>query len=229
MKMKTVLRSTMVGVACLSLSACFGSSTSTNTAGGSGSSSGGSSSGSSFDAKYDSYKGMIVTQTKMTGTVEYLGKTKLDTFDASGSSTPNGSLTGDVAVSANFDTQALSGTVKNIKGTVAGQDVAFTGTLDTANMPGTSTAASTSIAVAGIPQTAGKFTSTLSANMRGKLTETTSNKSGNVNYSFLASVVGDNGLAAHGVAGANILDPVERQQLGFNLGAAAGKVYLEKQ
>jgi hypothetical protein len=230
MKMKTTLRGTAALIACLSLSACFGSSN----GGGAGAGGGGGAGGATgYDAKFGAIENTIATTTQMTGSVDYAGQTKVMTFaEGSNGVDSNGTITGDVALNANFDTGAVSGTATNFAGTVDGKDITLTGTLDTANsaFADTSMAYSTAVPpIPGIPQTQGLYGSGFTADMRGELTNTETDDKATATLNLLGSVVGTDGAAAWGPASLTVNNVVDQGSLGFDLGSSGGTFYVERE
>ncbi len=215
---KILFKSSIAALACISLSACLGSSAAVGPGGG-----GGGGGTAAYDAKLDQVRGMIPTIVRQTGTANYVGQTRLDTLDPAGtSSTPTGYLVGDIALAANFDTESVSGTATNFAGEVGGQAVTLSGTLDTANSnsPNLVSSSTTTAPIIGTITT-----TALVANMRGTLTESINNQSSDVELGLQGAFVGPNANAIHGPAVALV---GSSGTVGFGFGGA-GTYYLERQ
>ncbi|MFZ5962060.1 hypothetical protein ACOXXX_03840 [Thalassococcus sp. BH17M4-6] len=159
---------------------------------------------------------------RQTGTVNYEGKTKIDSLDPE-TQEINGFFIGDIELAADFDDGSLSGTATNFEGEVDGEDVTLDGTLDTANTDDPNVVTQTDIE---LPANAGTITQgNLIANMRGDLTESINNQTSTVQLSLIGSFSGSNAEGAHGAAAALVGD---ENSVGFGF-AGGGTFYLERQ
>jgi hypothetical protein len=238
------LRAGLVFASCLALSACFGNSS--GGAGGGGGTGGGGAGGGTlpasaaeFDTKFDQLSantsGLAPTSTALTGTATFTGATKVSLFEAANPAN-TGEAIGALAVEANFDSNTISGTATNFQGTVNGQSVALTGTLDTATALAPSTLSEQSNPIVlppGIPAIPGAPTSVttnaFAINMGGELSDP-DGVIGTVNLglggAFLGPIGGSEATAAVGPATVVVTNVPGSTGL-INIGGA-GEFYLER-
>jgi hypothetical protein len=145
----------------------------------------------------------------LTGAATFSGATQLQVFDAS-DPTISGQVIGELAVQADFDNETIAGQATNFQGTLDGQSVALTGSLDSANgiAPSVlSEVTSPIILPPGVPVIPGAPTSvttnTFTLNMGGQLSDPTG-VIGDVNLSiggaFFGPIGGTTATAAVGPA-----------------------------
>ena len=119
-----------LGLACMSLSGCFGSNGGGGVAGGGGG--GGTPPGTTFQENFDRVSQRIPTQQPLSGSASYSGQveilTGLDDND------PMESVVGDLTMDVNFDgvDDPIDATATNFAGTLGGEAVTIDGTLTSA-------------------------------------------------------------------------------------------------
>ncbi len=137
-------------------------------AGGAGAGGGGAG-GGGFDATSDAIIAQGPTRTPLSGQANYAGELRINTQDASGAG--NGSVTGDLALTVDFDAtdNPFSGSASGFAGTVGGQQVALDGQLTAQDNTagGVNFIASDTVSAAGTSVT----TTSFGLNLEGELTE----------------------------------------------------------
>lgn len=241
MKYNNLIRAGVLGASCLALSACLGSSNGLAIGGGGGGAGGGAGgkTPAEFDSKFNalssSTSGLAPTSTKLGGTATFTGVTKVSLFEAANTSN-TGEAFGDLTVQANFDNETISGQATNFEGTVGGNAVTLTGTLDSANasVPSTLASVTTPLAnVPGVPSVPGVPTSvtatSFALNMGGQLSDA-DGVVGNVlmglGGAFLGPIGGSEATAAVGPTTVVVTDVAGATGL-IDIGGA-GSFYLEK-
>lgn len=236
-----LMRAGMIGVSCLALGACFGSSnggTGGDGAGGGGG--GGANTVAEYDAKFDQLSaptsGLAPTSSELTGKANFSGTTKIQLFEAANTANTGVAL-GDLSVQADFDNETIAGTATNFRGEIGGQDVVLTGTLDTQNgiAPSVLSEVTSPITLPpGVPAIPGAPTSvttnTFSINMGGQLSDA-DGVIGNVNLgmggAFMGPIGGSEATAAVGPATVVVSDVAGAANSLIDIGGA-GTFYLER-
>ena len=235
-----LIRAGALGVSCLALSACLGSSN--GTAGGGGGGAGGGGGGKTpaeFDAKFDAItsttSGLAPTSKELTGTATFSGVTKVALFEAADPTT-TGEAFADLNVQVDFGGETISGQATNFEGTVGGNPVALSGTLDSANSPVPSTLISVTTPLAsipGVPSIPGAPTSvtatSFSLNMSGELSDddgVVGNVLMGMGGGFLGPIGGSEATAAAGPTTVVVTDVAGATGL-IDIGGA-GTFYLER-
>ncbi len=225
----------LLGASCLALGGCLGSSNGGGLGGGGGS----AGSVAEYDTKFSELtantSGLAPTSKELTGSATFSGSTKIQLFEAANASN-TGEAIGDLALQADFDTETISGTATNFRGTLNGEDVALTGTLDTANGLAPSSlleVTSPIILPPGVPAIPNAPTSvtanSFSVYMGGELSDD-DGVIGNVNLGMLGVFVGPIGgseaTAAYGPSTVVVSDVTGTAGL-IDIGGA-GTFYIEK-
>lgn len=199
-------------LACLSLSACSGSSSGSGTGGGGtggggtgggGTGGGGAGGGGTFQSSFDAANLQPPTQTALSGSADYTGQISVRT-NANAADTDE-VLIGDLDMNVNFNagaTRPITASATNFAGEIDGTAVTATGTLSTANAPnGVNAVSTTNLNIPGVGATT--FTG-LSTELRGTLSEPTDNLSGDVVMTLQGDMRGTNGASAVGANGVSI-------------------------
>tara|TARA_R110002020_G_scaffold400596_4_gene610724 strand:+ start:46829 stop:47560 length:732 start_codon:yes stop_codon:yes gene_type:complete len=237
-----LIRAGALGISCLALGACLGSSN--GTAGGGGTGGGGGAGGggktpAEFDAKFNSItsttSGLAPTSKELTGTATFSGVTKVALFEAA-DPTNAGEAFADLNVQVDFGGETISGQATNFEGTVGGNPVTLSGTLDSANSPVPSTLISVTTPLAsipGVPSIPGAPTSvtatSFSLNMSGELSDddgVVGNVLMGMGGGFLGPIGGSEATAAAGPTTVVVTDVTGATGL-IDIGGA-GTFYLEK-
>lgn len=207
----SVLRAGLLGVSCLSLTACLGN-------GGGGAIGGGPGGGpattrAEYDAKFDELTNttsLAPTSVELVGQGTFRGSTLLN-VTANDNTNTTGYALGDLEVQADFDNETIAGTATNFRGEMGGDAFALDGTLDSANGIAPSVLSEQTqpiILPPGVPPIPGAptevVTNAFTLNMGGELVDPVSGSIGNVNLglggSFLGPVGGGQAQAAVGPA-----------------------------
>lgn len=191
MKFSQFTRFTGAIVMCTAVSGCFGTTGTTTTTPGA----------STYSTAYAAAQGQIQTQTPLTGTASYSGRTHIDLPDANNAGQNNGYLEGDLDLTIDFDAanNPISGTASNFTGELDGAATSATGTLTTAASSGVNAISATTTILPVI----GSITTTgLIAGLNGDLTDVGSGTTSNVELGLIGTFTGNNGSGAFGAASA---------------------------
>lgn len=198
MTLKIATKIAAVTVACTSLSACFGSSTS-GVAG-----VGGVAGSSDYDTNFAAAQGKLATTTALTGSADYKGEIEILTGLNQGNA--DESVIGDLEMNVNFDggSRPITATASGFEGEVNGTQVTVDGTLSTANAPnGINAVTATTVEV---PVVGSVVSTGLSVQLEGSLSEETEQLTGDAQLTLQGTFVGTEGASVFGSA-AGIIDP----------------------
>lgn len=238
-----LIRAGVLGASCLALSACLGSSNGTTIGGGGGAGAGGGAGGKTpaeFDAKFDALSsntsGLVATSTRLQGTATYSGVTRVS-LSSTADSTQTGEAFADLAVQADFGNETIAGQATNFTGTLNGNPVTISGTLDSANAvaPSTLAVVETPLAgVPGVPAVPGVPTSIVATSFALNLGGTLSDDTGEIGTvlmglggPFVGPLGSNDPAAAYGPTTIVVGQPVGGTNPGISIGGG-GTFYLER-
>ncbi|WP_152465955.1 hypothetical protein [Sulfitobacter sp. THAF37] len=214
MNYQTILRAGLLGVSCLSLTACLGNGNGGAIGGGGGGGGGGpATTRAEYDAKFDQLQNttsLAPTSVELVGQGTFRGNTLLNVFTNDQAATEGYAL-GDLEVQADFDNETISGTATNFRGELGGNPFTLEGTLDSADGIAPSTLQEETQPIilppgqAPIPGAPTEIvTNGFAVNMGGELSDPVSGSIGQVNLgiggTFLGPIGGGQAQAAAGPA-----------------------------